>query len=119
VDDRRDAAFVLGRLLETLGQNVQTTQDPTAALEMARRTTPDVVITDIAMPDMDGYELAARLRQEPALEHVAIVALSGYGQPSDLARSAEAGIDFHLVKPVSLEALKDLLRSLPVTFGGV
>ena len=67
------------------------------------------------MPNMDGYELARRLRKEPGLEGLRLVALTGYGQDSDKQRAKEAGFDYHLVKPVSLEALQDLLTSLPAS----
>ena len=65
------------------------------------------------MPDVDGYELARRLRSEPGLENVVLVALTGYGQDSDRQRARDAGFDHYLVKPVSIEDLEDLLASLP------
>jgi two-component system CheB/CheR fusion protein len=74
---------------------------------------PDLVISDIAMPGVDGYELARRLRQEPGLEKIALVALTGYGQDSDKQHAAAAGFDHHLVKPATMEALMSLLESLP------
>lgn len=113
VDDTRAAGYVLSKLLETMGQQVCNTQDASEALESVRRERPDLVISDIAMPNMNGYELARRLRLEPGMEDVVLVALTGYGQESDRQRAKEAGFDYHLVKPVSLEALQDLLASLP------
>jgi PAS domain S-box-containing protein len=113
VDDTRAAGYVLGKLLETMGQKVEIATDAAAALESVRRVRPDMVISDIAMPDMDGYELARRLRQEPGMANVVLVALTGYGQDSDKHRSNEAGFNYHLVKPASLESLYDLLTSLP------
>jgi PAS domain S-box-containing protein len=115
VDDAQAAAFTLGRLLEKIGQQVRTVHDGTAALAEALAERPDVVISDIAMPVMDGYELARRLRQQPELTGVVLVALTGYGQDSDRRRAAEVGFDFHLVKPVSLDTLRNLLDSLPAT----
>ncbi len=82
-------------------------------MEIVQHERPDVVISDIAMPNMDGYELAARLRQMPAMEGVVLVALTGYGQDTDRRRARESGFDFHLVKPASLETLQELLASLP------
>src|SRR5207344_2849122 len=80
VDDTQAAVYILGRLLETLGQEVRTASSGTAALESAQQERPDVVISDIAMPHMDGYELANRLRQLPGMQCVVLVALTGYGQ---------------------------------------
>ena len=113
VDDTRAAVFTLGKLLETMGQEVQTANDAPTALGLAQSNPPEVIISDIAMPEMNGYELARRVRQEPAMEGVILVALTGYGQESDRQRAHEAGFNHHLVKPVSLPALEKLLASLP------
>ena len=113
VDDTSDARFVLGKLLELLGQQVRTANDAATALESVEREVPDLVISDIGMPSVDGYELARRLRRQPGLESVPLVALTGYGQETDKQRAKEAGFDYHLVKPVGVEVLKDLLKSLP------
>jgi signal transduction histidine kinase/ActR/RegA family two-component response regulator len=115
VDDTRSAAYVLGKLLEKLGQQVCTAHDAISALEHARIERPDMVISDIAMPDMNGYELARLLRQEAGMTAVVLVALTGYGQSSDKQRAKEAGFDYHLVKPVSLESLEEMLASLPAS----
>ena len=66
------------------------------------------------MPNMDGYELAQRLRQLPPMENVVLVALTGYGQDNDRRRALESGFDYHLVKPASVESLQELLASLPI-----
>ncbi len=113
VDDTRAAGYVLGRLLETMGQKICTATDATAALESVRRERPDLVISDIGMPNIDGYELARRLRKEPDSKRLILVALTGYGQETDKQQAKAAGFDYHLVKPVSLKALQDLLTSLP------
>jgi PAS domain S-box-containing protein len=113
VDDMRDAGYVLGKLLEGLGQQVHTAHDAQSALDYARRERPEVVISDIGMPDIDGYELARRLREEPLLEDLVLVALSGYGQETDRQQGEDAGFDRYLVKPASIDALYDLLASLP------
>jgi len=112
-DDRRDAVFVLGKLLEKMGQHVQIVHSAAAALELALAEPPDVLISDIAMPGMDGYELAQRVRQEPVFRDVVLVALSGYGNLEDRERAKRAGFDFHLIKPVSWDALERLLALLP------
>ncbi len=70
-------------------------------------------VSDIGMPDMDGHELARRLRREPGMEGVVLVALTGFGLETDRQRAKEAGFDYHLVKPASLDVLRDLLASLP------
>ena len=79
---------------------------------MTKTYTPDVVFLDIGMPGMDGYEVARRLRQQPGLEQVVLTALTGWGQQEDRRRTAEAGFDHHLVKPINLNALQTLLSQL-------
>jgi len=114
VDDTRDSAYILSRLLEVLGNRVSTANSGLQALEVARAEQPDVVISDIAMAEMDGYELAGRLRQEPSLQHTVLVALTGYGTAADRERTRAAGFVHHLVKPVSMESLVQLFATLPV-----
>ena len=113
VDDARSAVYTLSTLLESMGQQVSTALDAVEALERARTERPDLVISDIGMPHINGYELARRLRNEPGLEGVILVALTGYGQDTDRERAREAGFDDHLVKPVSLDSLRNLLATLP------
>ena len=86
-----------------------TAYDGPAALELARQHRPDVVLLDIGLPVMDGYEVARRCREEPGLRGMILVAMTGYGQDSDRRRSQEAGFDAHLVKPVNLQDLVLLL----------
>jgi len=112
VDDAKAAGYILGKLLEKMGQRVSTANDALTALEIARHEKPEIVISDIGMPQMDGYQLAEHLRREPGLEKIPLVALTGYGQESDKERAKSAGFDYHLVKPVSLEVLQDLLQHL-------
>jgi CheY-like chemotaxis protein len=119
VDDMCDAALTLARLLEAMGHEVRTAPNAAEALVIARSQRPDLVLSDIAMPRMDGYELARRLRQEPELGGAVLVALTGFGQESDRQRAHEAGFDSHLVKPVKLDALEALLASLPAPRGDV
>ena len=110
VDDTYAAAFVLSRLLEKLGHEVETAADAMAAIEAVIRSKPDVVFSDIAMPGINGYELARRLKQMPEMDGVLLVALTGYGQDTDRLDSDSAGFDRHLVKPISIQALQDLLN---------
>jgi PAS domain S-box-containing protein len=112
VDDNRDAAESLAMLLSTTGADVHVAHDGPAALEEFELREPDVVLLDIGMPDMDGYEVARRLREFSSPERVAIVALTGWGQDEDRQRVREAGFDHHLVKPVDLASLQALLTSL-------
>jgi CheY-like chemotaxis protein len=112
VDDVPATVEILCALLERLGQTVYSAQNATSALELAKHEKPELVISDIAMPDVDGLELARRLRQEPALKDVVLVALTGFGQPEDRERTKAAGYSHHIVKPVSLDTLEGLLLSL-------
>jgi signal transduction histidine kinase/ActR/RegA family two-component response regulator len=114
VDDNADAARMLARLLEMDDYEVATSLDGHSTLHLVQTGTvlPDVFILDIGMPDMDGYALARKLREDPRLQNTRLIALTGYGQASDRAKSAEAGFDHHLVKPVSYQELKDLLSQI-------
>jgi PAS domain S-box-containing protein len=112
VDDNEDAADSLAMLLRLQGHEVRLTYDGPTALEMAKGYLPDMVFLDIGMPGMDGYEVARRLRQQAGLENVRLAALTGWGQQEDRRRSAEAGFDHHLVKPVEPKDLQGLLAQL-------
>ena len=109
VDDNRDAANSLAMLLQLQRHEVRVTYSGMAALEMIKTYTPDVVLLDIGMPGMDGYEVARRIRQTPGLGTVVLAALTGWGQQEDRRRTAEAGFDHHLVKPPRPEVLEKLL----------
>jgi CheY-like chemotaxis protein len=115
VDDNRDAAESLEMLLRLMGAEVYTAADGRSALEALRRHRPSVVVLDIGLPDMDGYEVARRARQGPGGSETALIALTGWGEDEDRSRSRQAGIDHHLVKPVDFAALEKLLRALPQT----
>jgi PAS domain S-box-containing protein len=112
VDDSEDTADTMGTLLEMSGHAVQVAHSGPAALEAAATFHPDVVLLDIGLPGLDGYQVAERLRANPAMADVTIIAASGYGQEEDRRRSVEAGIDRHLVKPVDLKELQDLLATV-------
>jgi CheY-like chemotaxis protein/two-component sensor histidine kinase len=115
VDDNKDAAEVLATLLELEGHRVLVETDPCAVLERARKEKPQVMLLDIGLPTLDGYELARRLRQSPETASATLIALTGYGREEDRRRSLEAGFDHHLVKPVAPERLSSLLSSLRAT----
>ena len=118
VDDNRDAAESLAMLLRTTGADVHVAHDGPAALEEFELREPHVVLLDIGMPDMDGYEVARRLREISNPQRVALVALTGWGQDEDRQRVREAGFDHHLVKPVDLASLQTLLTSLAASRAG-
>ncbi|MBL8849682.1 MAG: response regulator [Planctomycetaceae bacterium] len=113
VDDTRVAAHALERLLEALGQRVRVALSGMEALRMVAEERPDVVISDISMPDLDGYELARRIRSDPGCDRVTLVALTAYGQAEDRRVALDAGFGYHLVKPVSLKALQELFAGFP------
>ncbi len=113
VDDTVDAAGSLAELLALWGHTVRTAFDGATALEEARAFRPDVVLLDIGMPDMDGFETARRLGAEHGPEAMVLVAVTGYGQEDDRRRSREAGFRHHLVKPLSLGALSEILAASP------
>jgi PAS domain S-box-containing protein len=112
VDDSADTAETMGTLLEMAGHTIQLAHSGPAALEAAAASPPDVVILDIGLPGLDGFQVAQRLRENPAMKDVTLIAASGYGQEEDLRRSREAGIDRHLVKPIDLRELQDLLAAV-------
>jgi signal transduction histidine kinase/CheY-like chemotaxis protein len=110
VDDNRDAADILGELLRTLGHEVHVVYSPLEALTFCEQTRLDTVILDIGLPEISGYELAAKIRARLQAETPRLIAVTGYGQKQDQARSRQAGIDAHLTKPVSLAVLASHLQ---------
>ncbi len=110
VDDHADAREALKFLLEEDGHDVHTAGDGPTAIEQARIAPPEVLLLDIGLPGMDGYEVARALRAIPGCERASIVAVSGYGQAEDRARSRAAGFDQHLLKPVAANSLLEIVR---------
>ena len=111
VEDNLDAAETLGMMLTTHGHDVTVVTDSDAAIPAARAARPDVVLLDIGLPGMDGYQLARRLREHPETRGAYLIAVSGYGQDRDRARSADAGFDLHLTKPVEPAHLVEAIGS--------
>jgi len=111
VDDNRDAAAALKLLLETDGHEVKLATDGVSGLALAREYKPDYVLLDIGLPRLNGYEIAASLRADPQLKDAVIVAITGYGQVHDRARTAAVGFDHHLTKPVEFTALQEIFRA--------
>jgi PAS domain S-box-containing protein len=109
VDDNQDASTSLAMLLKLMGNEVRTAFDGLAAIDAAGTYRPDIMLLDIGMPKLNGYDVCRRIRQEPWGRNITIVALTGWGQEEDRVRSREAGFDGHLVKPVELGALQQVL----------
>src|SRR6185436_19308808 len=109
VDDSRDGGESMAMLLRVLGAEVALAHSGRHALECVDAFRPDVVLLDIGMPGMDGYEVARRIRSNPSNRHMSLIALTGWGQEEDRRRSVAAGFDHHLVKPADIEQLRQLL----------
>jgi signal transduction histidine kinase len=112
-DDNADALETLATVLELGGHEVFSAANGSLALESAERHLPEVALLDIGMPLLDGYEVARRIRAQAWGKRITLVALTGWGQDSDRRRSQEAGFDSHLVKPLDLDKLSQLLARLP------
>jgi PAS domain S-box-containing protein len=112
VDDLRDSADSLAMMLRLLGHDIRTAYDGLEAVQTAEAFHPDVVLLDIGLPKLNGYETARRIRDEPWGRSIALVALTGWGQDQDKRRSAEAGFDHHLTKPVDPTVLRQLLADV-------
>jgi PAS domain S-box-containing protein len=112
VDDNVDAAQALGLLLKAAGHDVRMAYDGLSAVMAALDFRPNLVLLDIGLPGIDGYEVAKRLRQQPMLQNVMLVAMTGYGQESDRQRSHEVGFDHHLVKPANFDKLQHILATV-------
>jgi PAS domain S-box-containing protein len=113
VDDNRDAADSLGLLLQFLGAEVQVVHGGHEALAAMREFQPRVVLLDLGMPNMDGLEVARRMREDPQMRTATLVALTGWGQSEDRRRTGEAGFDYHLVKPADVRTLRSILAVAP------
>ncbi|WP_442481273.1 response regulator [Aeoliella sp. SH292] len=112
IDDRRDSRLPLERFLTRLGHEVQSASDAATGITLVLEFQPHLVICDIGLPDMDGYEVAQRLRQQESETPMKLVALTGRAEPEDRQQALAAGFDEHLVKPVNLDQLERLLETL-------
>jgi two-component system, sensor histidine kinase len=112
VDDNVDFAMSLALLLETLGHSVSVAHDASEALAIANERAPDFAFLDLGLPRVSGYDLARKLRANPATARTVLIALSGWGQQQDRERSKEAGFALHLVKPIELQGIEAALRTL-------
>jgi CheY-like chemotaxis protein len=109
VEDNPDASEALAMLLESLGHDVQTVHRGEDAIADASRSPADVVLIDIGLPTMDGYEVATRIRRIPGMSNAVLVALTGYGATRDKEHAISVGFDHHMTKPVDLRLVQALL----------
>ncbi len=112
-DDNEDSAFTMAMMLKLMGNDVRTAHDGFEAIEVAEAFRPELILLDIGMPGLNGYDACRRIREQAWGKGVVMVALTGWGQDEDKRRSREAGFDHHLVKPIEPEALEKLLAALP------
>jgi signal transduction histidine kinase/CheY-like chemotaxis protein len=113
VEDSEDQAQTLAMVLELMGHQIRRARDGPSALEMLKEFLPDVALVDLGLPGMSGYDLARRIREQPQLRHLMLVAQSGWGRKQDRQRARRAGFDHHLVKPFDLQRLNNLLSAQP------
>ena len=109
IDDNQDAAQSMAMLVERLGGLAQTAKDGASGLAAVQEFKPDIVLLDIGMPGMDGYEACRQIRQQTAQRHIVVIAVTGWGQPQDKQRALDAGFDGHLTKPVDPTTLTSVL----------
>ncbi len=111
VDDSADAAESTAMLLRLDGHEIRTVMDGHSAIDAIRSFKPEIVLLDIGLPGLNGYDVTRRLRELPECQNTLVVALSGYGRPEDLRRSHDAGFDQHLIKPVDHDRLTALINA--------
>ena len=116
IDDNEDAKESMAALLELLGYQVRTATDGEAALRVASEFEPQLILSDIGLPGMDGYQLAPALRKAAGDRKVIIAAATGYGHASDRLRSQAAGFDHHLVKPLDADTLLDFVAQQAASY---
>lgn len=113
VDDNHDSALSLAMMLSIMGHDTRTAHDGESAVETAETFLPEVILLDIGLPKLNGYEVAQRIRTQPWGASMYLIAVTGWGQDEDRQRSSEVGLNMHMVKPVEPSALEKLLASLP------
>jgi two-component system CheB/CheR fusion protein len=111
VDDNTDTAASLGWLLEAFGHEAAVAHTGAAALDAARATRPDAIVLDLGLPDLEGLEVARRLRALPEFRHTLLIASTGFNQERDRLRARDAGFDHYLVKPFDPNRLDEVLRA--------
>jgi CheY-like chemotaxis protein len=113
VEDQADAREMMRMLLESLDHTVLDASNGLEGVELIVRERPDAALIDIGLPELNGYEVAQRIRERADLKHVKLVALTGYGAASDVTAARSAGFDAHLVKPADLKRIQELLEHVP------
>jgi two-component system CheB/CheR fusion protein len=113
VEDQADSRDMLRMLLESLDHVVLDASDGATGVELIEREKPDAALIDIGLPQMNGYEVAQRIRERSELKRVKLVALTGYGAPADVNAAKSAGFDAHLIKPAELARIQELLAHVP------
>ena len=113
VDDNHDSALSLAMMLSIMGHETRTAHDGESAVETAESFLPEVVLLDIGLPKLNGYEVAQRIREQAWGASMFLIAVTGWGQEEDRQRSADVGLNVHMVKPVEPAALEKLLNELP------
>jgi CheY-like chemotaxis protein len=113
VDDNHDSALSLAMMLSIMGHDTRTAHDGESAVETAESFLPEVVLLDIGLPKLNGYEVAQRIRAKAWGKSMFLIAVTGWGQEEDRQRSSEVGLNVHMVKPVEPAALERLLAELP------
>ena len=112
IDDNEASAKTLSWMMEFMGHEARFRLDGRSGMEFSREFQPNVIMLDIGLPGMDGYELCALMKKEPALKDTLFIAQTGWGQKEHLKKSMEAGFDYHLVKPIQLPQLESILNSI-------
>ena len=115
VDDNPDSALSMAMMLSIMGHETRTAHDGESAVASAETFLPEVVLLDIGLPKLNGYEVAQRIRGQAWGESMFLIAVTGWGQDEDRQRSSEVGLNVHMVKPVEPSALEKLLATLPGT----
>jgi signal transduction histidine kinase/CheY-like chemotaxis protein len=115
MDDNPDVARSVARLLAVAGHDVRVAQDGESGMSVAREFAPDAILLDIGLPVVDGLQVARRIRQEPRLRNVLLIALTGYGQDADRQATRDAGFDYHLAKPVDFKTIESTLAAVERT----
>jgi len=112
IDDNENCAKIMMWTMEIFGHTVEMATDGPTAIELAKSFRPNVVLLDIGLPEMNGYEICQAMKKEPALQNTVFIAQTGWGQQEHRERTKEAGFDHHLVKPVDMKALTNILHEL-------
>ncbi|MBY0494185.1 MAG: response regulator [Cyanobacteria bacterium] len=115
VDDNHDSALSMAMMLSIMGHDTRTAHDGESAVDTAESFLPEVILLDIGLPKLNGYEVAQRIREKPWGTAMFLIAVTGWGQEEDRQRSSEVGLNVHMVKPVEPAALEKLLAGLPLT----